>query len=64
MISLTVTGMTCAGCIRSVEKAVTRLDPSARVVVDLASGHVDIETEQSIIEIVAAIEDAGYEVRT
>ena len=64
MISLTVDGLSCAGCVRSVEKAVAQVDPAAWVRVDLGNGHVDIESLSSVIDLVTAIESAGYDVRT
>ena len=64
MVVLTVDGMTCSGCARSVEKAVMKVDPTARVSVDLASGHVDVTSDVRVADLVAAIEAAGYDVRT
>jgi len=62
MITLKVEGMTCMGCVRSVEKAVGRADPGARVEIDLPSGKVAIESATPRETFVAAIEDAGYDV--
>lgn len=62
MIDLKVDGMTCGGCAKAVEKAVTRTDPQAKVDVDLANGAVRIESAKPAAEFAAAIEAAGYEV--
>lgn len=62
MIELTVEGMTCMGCARSVERAVTRADPAAAVTVDLPTGKVAIRSESARETFVAAIEKAGYDV--
>lgn len=62
MIDLTVTGMTCGGCVRAVEKAVTRTDPAARVDVDLTTGKVRIDSGKPAGDFKDAIEAAGYEV--
>ncbi len=43
MITLKVPDMTCGHCARSVTGAITTVDPSARVEVDLASKRVAIE---------------------
>ncbi len=40
-----VEGMTCQGCVAAVTKAVQRLDPAARVSVDLEAGRVAIVTD-------------------
>ena len=39
---LNVTGMTCGGCAKSVEKAVLRAAPEAAPKVDLAAGKVSL----------------------
>jgi copper chaperone len=62
MIDLKVTGMTCGGCVKAVEKAVLRRDPDAKVAVDLPTGMVRIESGKPSAEFAEAIEAAGYEV--
>ncbi len=62
MIELTVSGMTCGGCAKSVEKAVLRKDAGASVDVDLASGKVRVSTALPRADVAEAIEAAGYEV--
>ena len=62
MIDLKVTGMTCGGCVKAVEKAVARRDPDAKVAVDLATGAVRIDSGKPAAEFAEAIEAAGYEV--
>lgn len=42
MITLNVTGMDCAGCMKAVEKAIKRVDPQAEVAIDLPTGLVTI----------------------
>lgn len=61
-ITLKVDGMSCQGCIRSVEKAVAGVDPHAKAAVDLTSGKVTLTTDRDTADIVTAIEDAGYDV--
>lgn len=65
MIDLTVTGMTCEGCVNSVRRAVERVLPNSDPEIDLASGQVRVSTElpnpEGIRErIIAAIEAAGF----
>jgi copper chaperone len=62
MLKLKVAGMTCGGCVKSVERAVSAAAPGATVKVDLASGEVAIDGPAARQAIVAAIEDAGYDV--
>lgn len=62
MMELTVSGMTCGGCAKAVEKAVVRKDADARVSVDLANGRVSVDSSLSRQDVADAIEAAGYEV--
>lgn len=62
MLKLKVAGMTCGGCVKSVEHAVTAAAPGARVTVDLKLGEVAIDGTAAKDAIVTAIEDAGYDV--
>jgi len=58
-----VDGMTCQGCVTSVTKAIQRLDPGAKVDVDLEHGRVHVTTCAQSIEIARALDAAGYEAR-
>lgn len=58
-----VAGMSCGHCVNAVQNAVQTVDPEAQVTVDLATGHVDVVSEQSRTDIAAAIENAGYKVQ-
>jgi copper chaperone len=61
MQSFTVTGMSCAHCVRAVTEAIQQLDPAAKVEVDLDAGRVVVRDEAlSAPEIVGAIEAEGY----
>ncbi|MEZ5833503.1 MAG: cation transporter [Dongiaceae bacterium] len=62
MLKLKVAGMTCGGCVKSVERAVAAAAPGAKVSVDLKTGEVAIDGATTKQTIVAAIEDAGYDV--
>jgi copper chaperone len=62
MLKLKVAGMSCGGCVSSVTQAVSVAAPGAKVSVDLKSGEVAIDGAVSKQAIVAAIEDAGYDV--
>jgi copper chaperone len=55
-----VSGMSCGHCEQAVKQAVETLDPEAQVTVDLATGHVDVLSQQSREAILLAIDNAGY----
>lgn len=59
-----VTGMTCEHCVRSVTEELTKLPGVTDVDVELASGRVTVASEQPLDDeaVVAAVDEAGYEV--
>ena len=64
-IELRVEGMTCGGCVNSIQNALTGRDGVASASADLDSGIVTIEFDPAVIEqpaLQAAIEDAGFDV--
>ena len=60
-VVLKVTGMTCQGCVRSVDKLVKRADPQAQVQIDLPTGRLEASTEASAQTLINAINAAGYQ---
>ena len=60
MQTFKVDGMTCAHCERAVTSAVQRVDPAARVEVDLAAGTVRTSSEAPAERLAAAIAAEGY----
>lgn len=61
---LKVEGMTCGGCVNSVERALERVPGVTRARADLKSGTAVVEGSGLEIErLAAALEDAGYEGR-
>lgn len=60
--SFHVQGMSCGHCVGAVTRAVKTADPSATVEVDLASGQVQVESQQDRAALAAAIEEEGYKV--
>jgi copper chaperone len=56
-----VSGMTCGGCARSVERAIKSVAPDATVTVDLASGRVSVDGEADEQAIAQAIDEAGFD---
>jgi copper chaperone len=62
MMKLKVSGMTCGGCAKSVERAVAAVAPGATISVDLKSGEVAVDGAAAKQAVVSAIEEAGYDV--
>lgn len=58
----TVMGMTCGGCMASVERAVKSVAPDAQVSVDLESGMVRISPPGDIDAMKDAVIAAGFDV--
>ncbi len=61
-MEITVKGMTCGGCVRSVTNALKNLDQNAQIEVNLETQNIKISTSKSQIEIKEVIEDAGFDV--
>lgn len=57
-----VQGMSCGHCVNAVTQAVRGVDPQAEVKVDLASGQVQVQSQQDHAAIARAIEEEGYKV--
>lgn len=60
--SFNVQGMSCGHCVSAVTQAVKSVDPGAEVKVDLASGKVDVQSDEDRAAIAKAIEEEGYTV--
>ncbi|MFE1603081.1 heavy-metal-associated domain-containing protein [Methylobacterium sp. ID0610] len=58
-----VEGMTCAGCVNAVTRAIQRLDPEAAVSVDLEHGRVAVTTDTQALDVAQALQRAGYGAR-
>lgn len=64
-LTLTVSGMSCMGCVNSVKNLVSALPGVSGVQVDLASGRVDVTHDAAQADVQAireAIEGGGYQV--
>ena len=62
MLRLSVKEMHCGHCITSVTKAVHNVAPDAKVEVYLEKGEVQIFGAAHADQVIAAINDAGYDV--
>lgn len=64
--TITVEGMTCGHCVAAVQQEVGEIPGVTGVDVDLATGVVAIASEGELdpTAVAAAVDEAGYEVRT
>ncbi|MFI6791046.1 heavy-metal-associated domain-containing protein [Nonomuraea sp. NPDC050383] len=60
----TVKGMTCGHCVSSVKEEVSEVSGVTNVEVELATGLLTVDSDAPVdsAQIVAAVEEAGYEV--
>ncbi|OYY04903.1 MAG: hypothetical protein B7Y73_03040 [Acidocella sp. 35-58-6] len=56
--------MDCEGCVASIKRAVSKLDPAATVDANLTTKRVVVSSAVATPDIKAAIEGAGYDVTT
>ena len=64
-IEIKIDGMTCGGCVTSVQKALTGRDGVSEAIATLDTGMVAIDFDASVIkqaELESAIQDAGFDV--
>ena len=63
-ITVGIDGMTCGGCVASVESAVGRVPGVTKVRARLETKDAVVEGERlDVAKVRAAVEDAGFEVR-
>ncbi len=62
-ITLTVTGMTCGGCVKSVTRVLSAVEGVTSADVDLAAGRAVIHGKADVQALVKAVEGAGYGAR-
>ena len=64
-LDLSVRGMSCGNCVRTVERKLASTPGVTKVSVDLASAHASVEYDDGLVkpEVLAnAVRDLGYEV--
>ncbi|HCY62187.1 MAG TPA: copper chaperone [Oxalobacteraceae bacterium] len=64
MYELLVEGMSCGHCVGAVTRSVKEVDDAATVEVDLATQKVKIASTAALADIAAAVEEAGYPVKS
>ncbi len=57
-----VQGMSCSHCEHAVTQAVKQVDPQAEVRIDLASGRVEVQSQQPREALAQAIVEQGFTV--
>lgn len=62
MLHFRIPDMDCSGCVSKVTKAIQSIDADAQVNASLVTREVTIDTKGSEADIVAALEEFGYEV--
>lgn len=64
-IALTVSGMTCASCVRHVEKAILKVPGVSSASVNLATESAQIVSESTVDPslLIQSLADAGYEAK-
>jgi copper chaperone len=63
-LTLSITGMTCEGCVRSVKKVLEGVQGVAAAEVSLEQGQARVTfdpAQASLAQLKQAVEDAGYE---
>lgn len=61
MIELTLPTMTCGHCVRTVTATVQRVDPEARLQVDLPTHRVSIESDKPSQDFVRELTEEGFQ---
>ena len=62
--TINIEGMTCGGCVKGVNNAVSQLEGVQNIDVDLAGNKADVTYDADVIAVDAiaeAIEDAGFD---
>jgi copper chaperone len=64
MIKLAINGMTCEHCVKAVNEALAEVPGVEKVVdVDLERGEARVEGNVDTIQLIAAVEEEGYEAK-
>ena len=66
-VELTVEGMTCEGCVRSVQRKLSKVAGVESAHVNLEAGKATVEYDDSLADpgqLVSAVEQLGYQART
>lgn len=61
---LKIEGMTCQNCVKHVRQALESVAGVTSAEVDLDSGLANVDGEAAVDQLIAAVQDEGYEART
>lgn len=61
MIELSVPGMHCGGCAKTITRVLGELDPAAKVSIALDTKRISVETSMPRDAVIARIQDAGFD---
>lgn len=64
MTRLSVPDMSCGHCKASVEAAIARVDPGAKVSVDLAARTVEVDGNTPAPALISALDEVGFPATT
>lgn len=59
-VTLAVKGMTCQGCANAVTRVIQRLDPAAKIAVDVPGGKATVTSSRPAQDLANALTSAGY----
>ncbi len=62
-VRLEIEGMSCEGCVRSVERVLQAVDKVQKVQVEIGKAEAEVAEGLDPGELVRAVEDLGYSVR-
>ena len=62
MPAFIIPDMTCAHCVKTISSAIAAIDSNAKLVFDLPTHRLDVESTADRTKVVNAIEEAGYTV--
>ncbi|EQA35146.1 heavy metal-associated domain protein [Leptospira inadai serovar Lyme str. 10] len=60
MRELKIDGMTCDHCMSTIKKAIQKMDPKAKIEIDLKTGIAKIESASTEADLSNAIREEGY----
>ena len=61
MMELKIEGMTCGHCTAAVKKALESVSGVSHADVDLATGRAHVDGRADVSQLVAAVQDEGYQ---
>ena len=60
MIEFEIPNMSCGHCVRSIDEALKAADPAAKVMIDLPTKHVQVDSQTPRETLAERLREAGY----